>query len=405
MNHNRRLCLMMLCLGLFFAGVPAANWLINPYRAWRPAVIDTIYLGLAKGGERVMTPYRVRNEQPTTLLVGSSRVLYGMPIEQGYRDGVLNAALPGATIDEIAAVLRLALDNPKLKRVIWGVDFYAFDENYAGFRDPETHARLDREIPILTKETLLSLDALEDSYTLVLKAIAGRGRIPPSSRLPIPWPEPVIREALEQTAPSDADSSGQAVRAAHAAQWVYTYAHHRHSPGQLALFEDTVAHITKAGVELVLFIPPMSEYELETVRQTGQWETFQQWKREVAGVSPYWDFSGYHELSHQDHFFGDFVHASHFCHFRPGVGEVILRRLLSRDCAACGSTAQSILEAGVWVDPATLEEHLARQEAARIAQLEQDSPYAKLVEEVIDPKRVASRSAATSAPTAARAGE
>ena len=161
----RRLRLMLACLAGFLTAVAAINWIVNPYGAWRPALIDPSHRvdGAARGeaGERVTTAYRIRADRPATVLVGSSRVVAGMYIERGARDGVLNAAMSGASLAEVRAILRLAAANPRLERVIWGVDFYAFDARFAGFRHPDTRIRLEgtewEVAGMRIKETLLSL--------------------------------------------------------------------------------------------------------------------------------------------------------------------------------------------------------------------------------------------------------
>jgi hypothetical protein len=71
MNYDHRLRLMALYLFAFLAAVATVNWLANPYGAWPVSAIDPIY---RKGGaERVATPFRLRAEQPTIMLVGSSK--------------------------------------------------------------------------------------------------------------------------------------------------------------------------------------------------------------------------------------------------------------------------------------------------------------------------------------------
>ena len=70
--------------------------------AWRSTVIDPAYRVTGgprnEAGERVTTAYRIRAERPTTLLVGSSRVIVGMYIEHGAQDGFFNASMSGASL-------------------------------------------------------------------------------------------------------------------------------------------------------------------------------------------------------------------------------------------------------------------------------------------------------------------
>ena len=389
MNPNRRLRLMLLYLLLFFAGVGTLNWLVNPYRAWNSTLVDDIYLS---GMDRTWTPYRLRTAQPTTVLVGSSRVMLGMPVEQGYRDGVVNAGLSGATIEEVATAVRLAAKGGRLQRVIWGMDFYAFGERFVGFHDPQTRQRLEGNLGMLVTETLVSQQALADTIAALKRVGRGRKRLPPTWLLPVPWPEELIHTVLDdERARWDARAHEQRVRD-HLSEWVSMYALHRHSAQQVTLFRDTVARIAQSGVDLILFVPPLHEYELEAIRQTGQWEAFQQWKREMAAIRPYWDFSGYDELARQDYLYADGVH------FKPALGEVILRHLLGQGCRRCGEAAHRVVDAAVWVDVTIVDDHLARQDAARQARTQEASPYAAMVKELVArlPMRVASRQAETS---------
>ena len=380
----------MLLAVLVFAGTVAAlNWLANPYKAWRTAVHGGKYWGGRFDWDdldvRVITPYRLRTEEPTTLLVGSSRVLYGMTILGGYRDGILNASLPGASLAEIAAVLKLAAPNPHLRRVVWGVDFYTFNEKYSDFPDPDTRARLERapspwglEALVKIRETLLSADALYKSRKILSRAIGvWIFQRPLPATAAAPWPEPLIREKIGD--PSERGLAAFDERALKTAlgPWVTMYQGYRLSPAQLSLFRETVAAMKRAGLQALLFLPPMATCELEAINRAGQWESFQRWKRDLVDVAPYWDFSGYSELNRSDYLFGDLVH------MKPTVGHVILRQILGQDCIACGPIAEMVRKSGVWVDRASVDRHLAAQEALRVAPDQRASRCARVVEDLV----------------------
>lgn len=366
-----------LCVPL--AAVVAMNWLVNPYGAWGTALVDPIYQRQLPGSEREQVPYRVRTERPATVLLGSSRVLIGMPIEQGCRDHVMNAALSGATLDEIGAIIRLAIANPQLRRVVWGVDFTTFNEHWSGFLHAPTHLRLRRDRRLLLQESLLSMEATHASYQILLAALRGSRGLPPSWRLPVPWPESVIRRRLDELRTGPLDASAAVQRDRIAEQWADIYSTYQLSAAQLDLFRELVGTIRRAGVELILFIPPFNESELELIWQTGRWETFQRWKRELAAVASYWDFSGYHELARTDAYFDPVG----FCHFEPPVGEALLRHVLGQSCDACGDAARRIASAGVWVDASSVEAHLQMQEVERLAREKQGSPQARYVASIV----------------------
>jgi hypothetical protein len=373
---RRQLVRMLICLLAFLAAVAAINLVANPYGAWPTALIDRTYLKIGLGVERMSTPYRVRSEAPVLLLVGTSRVLYGMWIEQGSRDGVLNGGLSGASLDEATAVVDLGLRNPRLRRIIWSVDFPQFSERLRGFRDRATQTRLAGDAPLLVRETLLSLDALQASGQLLMRAAGGRSRLPAQRLLPIPWPAADVRAAFDTIASGATDDVGRPAIELHVREWLAIYAQYQRSDAQWDLFRRTVDRIGATGIELTLVVPPLNVFELEAVRQAGAWPAFQAWKRELVSVGPYWDFSGYNQMARHD----ELYMFPTFCHFKPAVGHTMLRRVLGGDCSQCGALAQTVIDAGVWVDQSTLEAHLADEDAALLAFVHESPTSLQVVE-------------------------
>lgn len=363
---------MLALLAAFLAAAAAFNYLMNPYGAWRVALVDGIFRRIEH--ERLETPYLLRTAEPTTLLVGSSRVLMGVAVEQGCRDGIENAGLSGASVDEIGEIVAIALRKSRLKRLIWGVDFYAFDQNYLTF-DPATRRRLGRNLSDTVTDTLLSLDAFDASRKLLLRSIGGRSRLPAMRVLPLPWPQSVIRRELEQRDQRGLDQQGD--REYEVLHGVPRYADYRLAPDRLAEFRDTVERARASGVEVVLFLPPLSRYELEVIRQSGQWQTLQRWKRELLAAGPYWDFCGYNALSGDDRLFLDAMH------FKPAAGQVILRLIVGQDCSRCGAQARVIANSGLWVDRSTLERVLTIEDTWRSEAVRNPSRYSRTVAKII----------------------
>ncbi len=375
-ESTRRLHLMLLALPAFLLPVAAFNWIVDPYAAWGSRLFD---LTLKKElPPRVATPYRLHVEQPEILLVGTSRVFLGMPIEQGYRDGILNAAMPGETIDETVAIVDVALRNPKLKRLIWGADFVVFNDLYHGFQQPEMNMplRLRRDPHLMIRETLLSLDVLEDSRALLSQAFNGR---PVRDReLPaLPWPQEVIEQTLAQYRASEIDAEYYRILSTAIRDWIPGLAGYRLSKRSLELFSSTIARAHERGIAVTFFSPPLSEYELELIRQVGQWETFLDWKRALAAVDPYWDFAGYTRLSAEDKFFLDPLH------FKPAVGQLILRCLLDEPCTDSDDLATIVTEAATRIDAAGIEDELARQDRARAQRLQEPSRYRTTIASIL----------------------
>lgn len=353
MKPARRLVMMLLALAAVCAAAVTVNYLINPYGAWRIALIDPIFR--ADNDARMTTPYLVRTTRPHTLLVGSSRVRVGMHIEQGYRDGVLNGALQGVDAEEAVEVVRVALRNPKLKRIVWGLDFFSFDENRAA--DRETMARLQGDAWTMFSETLLNLEALDAGRREFDRACHGRKALRAEWTIAVPWPQAELCRMHDRSDRAGLDSTGDATIHLQLLRDVPDYTGYRLSERKLKDYAAAVALAHRRGVEVIAFVPPISGYVLEMIRQSGQWPTFQQWKRGLLAGGPYWDFSGYNAFALSPGLFRDVMH------FKMAVGHQLLRRLLGLDTSGCSSKTRIITEAGIWVDERTICDLLATQEA------------------------------------------
>ena len=73
-----------------------------------------------------------------------------------------------------------------------------------------------------------------------------------------------------------------------------------------------------AGVELTMVISPVHHLELDAFFADGELLTF---LRELAGIMPYWDFTGYTSVSFEPRYFYDVYH------FRNAIGAMMLARM------------------------------------------------------------------------------
>jgi hypothetical protein len=378
-NIPRRILRMAAFTGVLIGVAMAFNYLVNPYGAWRIAIVNPIFRNLT--GERAQMPYQLRTAAPETLLIGSSRVQVAMRIEQGYRDGVLNASLGAATIPDLTQIVSLALQNPKLKRIVWGVDFYAFNARVHHV-NPGFEARLALDPGILVEDSLLSLGAIGDSIDVLKRAIGGLQNLKPAMAANVPWPPELIcaqfiaqhDHGLAVTGPANIE-----IALAQVESWFY--AGYEFSPEAAARFREVVNMAAAHNVEVILFVPPMSEYELELIRQGGHWPDFERFKRTVAAAGPLWDFAAYNHIANTDALFLDVLH------LKPAAGNAILRIMLGMQPASCDGDANLIAASGVRLDPGSIDNILSAENRGRDEAAAQTSRYSRLAASALrDPR-------------------
>jgi hypothetical protein len=373
-NYARRLWLMLIAMTALTGSALLFNFLVNPFGAWRHRLISQTYYRVRAGHDRVITPYLLRSTRPNTVMFGTSRVLMGMPIEQGMKNGFLNAAMAAARLQEISKAVAIALKNPGLKRIIWGVDFFAFDQRLKS--NPETFARLGGSWRLLIQDNLLSTEAFDSSYHLLGRAVSGRKHLDRRVLEPIPWPADYICDRFAHYPERGLAAYGDRGALPQVMLEMPLYRGAVCCDAGLARFKAVIDEIRRAHVQPIIFIPPLSRYELEAIRQGGDWPRFQQWKRDLAQITPYWDFSGYNQISGTDTMFMDILH------MKPEAGMTILRRLLGDGSAECPGM-KTVLDSGFWVDRNNVDQVLAIQEQREQAAIEEPNKYSEVVAKAI----------------------
>jgi hypothetical protein len=365
----RRLVLMLsMCAALLACGA-LTNYLLNPYGVWQPRLVDPVFR--KPKDEHVALPYLVRKAHAHTLLVGSSRVAFGMRIDELEGIGVLNAGIRAATIPQSCAIVRTALDNDHFKLIIWGVDFFAFNENWKD-QDREFQRRLAGGLGSWLEDTLLSLSALDDGWADVKRAIRGRAKLPVTATRTVPWPPELICNDFEVTRNLGLIATPAAEVERQLSDDVPGYLGYHLSNDFLDLFRHTALQARRQGIRVILFVPPMSEYELELIRQSGHWQTFQNWKRGLAAIGPLWDFSGYNHLAASDQFF------MHVMHCKTAVGETILRLLTGGSLPPCHAISTIVADSAIRMDPSNVDQALALHDQMRASAEAARSRYADL---------------------------
>jgi hypothetical protein len=364
---RRRLRRMFQALLLVVAGLAGFNYAINPYGAWRAHLVNPIFR--YSNRQRLVVPYLIRVAQPEVVLFGDSRTALGFPIPQYERDKVLNAAMFGGRISEIVELIDVALENPRLKVIVWEVDFVLFNASQENVVDPTTMARLNQPWHHIVGDTLLSLDALDDSNAMFARARQGEVALAPTWRASVPWPPTLIRAGDD----SRAQHLGSELEIT---EFLATYGAHLYRPyhpseSQFATLRATIERVRRTGVSIILFAPPIHLAELELLRQSGAWDEFMRWKREMATVQPYLDFSGYNEIARADSMYIDPLH------FGSSVGYAIMRRLMNLDCGQCGPAAALVESSHTQWDIAKADANIAAQTRAMQIATGARSIYAK----------------------------
>lgn len=323
MTSRRYLLISTAVMVMFIILTAVFNYIIDPYGIYRTFVFEGINRDKPRASTqvRMVKAYGVRKIAPKSIAIGNSRVDIGIdPLHPAWpEDGhpVYNLGIPGSTIYASRAYLRHCLAVRNLSCVVMGLDFMDFPiapepEKKTGTKefeqwlltnseDPQTSLPWGKELKRCAI-TLFSLTALADSLRTVTgqdaENITARGFNPLREYHHFVRKEGHYAIFLQRDKenmkrykekPKNLFISGT-----------------RTSP-QFDNLRGIMRECRAEKINLYLYIHPYHVRLNETIRRTGFWPLFEQWKRELVRIVteesdadravPLWDFSGYNRIS------------------------------------------------------------------------------------------------------------
>ena len=360
----------------FFATVVAAmaliggfNYAIDPFDLWSAPRFERINAVKSVGNIRFAKPLQLEVRRPDTVILGSSRILYGIdPRDFPDPDRTYDFGIPALSATEMRGYGEHILAETPLKRLVIELGFFQFNRPQSAAPNYDNamlgRAALLRALPIV----LFSQEALNRSGQTI--AESRRGAKP--------------FERSDGFAYFRLDTAKDPTRAflavveqfAHAAG---PYAAPQSFERPMAEYRALLAELKAKGVDVVTFIAPEHASLLVVVDRNGLWPLYQAWERRLVEVSteagvPLWDFSGYNTYTMTPLAEG---YRTHFDanHFRPELGRLILARM---------SGAGEPVDFGLLLTPADIERHLADLEAGRIGYRRSHTDDVARIEAVVD---------------------
>ncbi len=361
-----RVCLGTTALALVLLAL--FNLMVDPFGAYPLAALKIFQSYRGRFTSRAGKSETVAHGRYDILLIGTSRVEFGLPVDHSAYglDRVYNLGLEGTSLPELLAVLDFAIRQHCPKQVIFGVDFFLFSDVRASRPDFE-NSRFSPHLNLFEYHlrNLFDWDATARSWSLVERLKHHR---PPQAAylgfVPKKVPQGMSQRTVFERRIQDFLVNPE------------TYGAYHYSPTRLKEFREMVHLCRGHHIDLKIFIPPVHTLQLETIRVAGLWPTFEQWKRDVVNVvaeetkdqpTPLWDFTGFKDrVSENVPVPGDnstrmkwYIDSSHFT---PALGQLVLDRIFPQ-----GSSSSDTSDFGVPLAPGNVEEQLQHLRADREA--------------------------------------
>lgn len=352
MKKYQRYNLLLLTVALLgVSGFGLVNAAIDPYGVMKaPKVKRLNHLKPRKfANVRLFKAIDVIEQQPKTILLGSSRTDWGLDPEHpafANAQPTYNLGLVGPNMYEVKRYFEHALANqPDLKQVVLGLDFFMFNQyktNSVDFDESRLEQRFIRPQDLL--KTLLSTDALNASLETVESSFqSDASYLYNSDGMRFVYGGEVkepMRVRFETSISEYLNTEGY-------------YKRFQLSQAFLADLQALVEMCEARNIDLKVFISPAHAMQWEALRKAGLWSEFEAWKREVVKITPVWDFSGYNRITTEP-VSDRMTHFWDSSHYRKEVGDLVLNRLFAYE----GERVPD--DFGVLLTGETIESHLAQ---------------------------------------------
>jgi hypothetical protein len=259
---------------------------------------------------RRVKPLQIANLRPATLLVGSSVVYRGLDprdLAPGLPQPAYNAGFSSLMAGELPVLAALARDVGSVRRVVIGLDYFMFTR----FPPP----------PPLRAEVVSAAGRAEMRLKLMFNLetpenLRGKGQRRTEPGL---W----RRDGFKTTPDFDAELTRKVAAAQDIAAMAY-------EPERLAALDAAFSRLR--GLDIVLYLSPVSAAQLALLAQGGRQPEFERWRADVTVVAGRYGLT-LHDLA-TGHPFDDFdpeKGSSRFwvdnVHFKPEVGRWVLAQL------------------------------------------------------------------------------
>ncbi|MDJ0745180.1 MAG: hypothetical protein QNJ32_17725 [Xenococcaceae cyanobacterium MO_167.B27] len=283
---------------------------------------------------RLYKAFDIRRHKPQVILLGSSRVETALEPEHPGFDkslSVYNSAFQAGNTYEIMRYLEYAINQqPELKQVIIGLDFFMFNQ-YLVNRDTFSELRLQEQYPLQDiLNSSLSIDALNSSKKTFIASVTNQKRKRMSetmTRFKF-WLKGFLgNEEL--------------------------YQKYSLSSERMENFQRIIDICRENNIDIKIFISPTHATQYEAIEVAGLWSTFEQWKREIVKITPVWDFATYNSITTES-ISDNMVNYIDNSHYSQYTGNLILNKILSYQSETVPS------DFGVFVTSDNIESHLIK---------------------------------------------
>lgn len=364
--------LTVVSFNLFAVGL--FNILIDPYGVFNTYMMQGVnqVKPTRINHARLAKAIDVTRIKPKTILLGSSTALRLSPVHPVFANTqpAYNLGLPGVGMQEELLYFRHALINqPDLKEVIIGLDFFSFGVGVKKAPDfIEDRLQKNRITTQDALNAIFSLSAFKSSWDSLA---ANR-----ASKLSVS----ALTDLKNQSGVTPGEENSRVMNnfqivISRYLQQEERYKNYQISTERLKDFRTIIDICRQRNIAVKVFFSPTHAVQLQALHEAGLSSAYKDWQRQVVKIIPTWDFSGYSQINTEP-ISSEMKNYVDGAHYQYRIADLILNRMFEYHLETVPS------DFGVLLTPETIEAHFATVHADQIVWEKNNPKMIKFVQDL-----------------------
>lgn len=304
------------------------NVIVDPYYIFKTPLINgfnSVKPDIKKQ-ERLtkLLEYKLNRNKIDTLILGSSRVDYG--IDPNYYHKItgkraFNIGIKGSVITDSLEFVKMAVyHNPKIKNIYLGIDFFGFNNPITN-DDGNSNKKFYYSPNINLSEiatVLLSYDALLSSFKTIDYNIHNNKDI-----------DFDVNGVRIEKKNSNSYDNAMFELGLYINKYVF-YKNYKISEKRLEDLRKIKKICDENNINLIIFVNPTNFSQLQGIKTSNNWQNYMIWKKKVAEISPFIDFSGYSKIT-TEKLNKNMVYYFDSNHYKSVLGNKLIDKFISKN--------------------------------------------------------------------------
>lgn len=298
--------------------------------------------------DRMSKFYYCNRAKPETVLIGASRIGTVNPddVRAYTNDKVYNMSLSAATAYEQSEYFKYLVTHHNIKRVILSVDFFTYLPNKL-YNEGFVKDRLTKSIYL--KDYIDSLFTIKTISRSKKTVIENFNNEPVEIDFSNGW-------HTYYTSNQKLKVYGERYIEDKIIETIRTYSRENYknpnfrdintTKKYLGYLQEMVTIAKQKNIELIVYVSPIHYKQFVLIYCMGLGDTFEEWKRGVATITPFYDFTGYNSVTTENRWWWDTSHIN-------SDGARLILAFIFKDVKHMPP-----VDFGVYVDTGNVEAHI-----------------------------------------------